>query len=293
MAEYPSVHDNDISLLKKIATNTAEVSDGTGGGGGGSGSAASTTYDNSTSGLTATDLQEAIDEAVDLIEERLVSIETTVADGQVVVYNGTGGKSGKKATGTGVAALASGVLGVVTIGSGLSYVGSTLSATGGAGGSKTLARWGAWEGQPPALNFATLDTRNSRKVADFDASTEESLLFLGKIPEGADLSSGIRRIVEWKTTSATSGNIGDRGSFERGNTDSDADSFAAGIESAATAVNGTTGISTFVTTDHTSGQIDGVAVGDSFYLKITRNTSAASNHAGDAELVSVELQQIA
>lgn len=33
MAEYPSVHDNDISLLKKITINTAEVSDGTGGGG--------------------------------------------------------------------------------------------------------------------------------------------------------------------------------------------------------------------------------------------------------------------
>lgn len=35
MAEYPSVNDNDISLLKKVATNTAQIADGSGGGGGG------------------------------------------------------------------------------------------------------------------------------------------------------------------------------------------------------------------------------------------------------------------
>jgi hypothetical protein len=114
MADYPTVHDNEASLLKKIATNSAQIADGSGGGGGG-GAAADTSYDNSTSGLTATEVQAAIDEAVDLIEERLVSIETSVTDGQVVVYNGTGGKSGKKATGTGMARLNDGVMTAVPV----------------------------------------------------------------------------------------------------------------------------------------------------------------------------------
>jgi hypothetical protein len=112
MSSYPTNKDNDVSLLKRIAENTADLAGGAGVGGG---TSEGTTYDNSTSGLTATDVQAAIDEAVVLIEERLVSIETTVTDGQVVLFNGTGGKSGKKAAGTGSARLVDGVLGVVPV----------------------------------------------------------------------------------------------------------------------------------------------------------------------------------
>ena len=85
-------------------------------------------------------------------------------DGEVVLFSGTGGKTGKRATGSGIAKLTSGVLGTatsgtdyapatsgtsilygngsggfnsVTIGSGLSFSTGTLSATGGGSGTVT------------------------------------------------------------------------------------------------------------------------------------------------------------
>jgi hypothetical protein len=290
MPEYPTVHDNEVSLLKKIATNTTEIS-GVGGGGGGSGS--DTTYDPSDSGLTATDVQEAIDEAVALINERIESIEDSVTDGQVIVFNGASGKSGKKATGTGIAKLDNGVLGVATIGSGLDYTGGTLSATGSSG-SKTLCRWRCDEGIPPTSNFATFNVRNARPVMEFDDTTDESLLFIGMIPEGANLSSGITVRTVWKGKTATSGNLVITSAFERGNTDSDADSFATGVDSAATAVSGTSGISVTISTTHSSSEIDGVTVGDVVILKITRKASSGSDTVvGDAQLEYVEIRQAA
>jgi hypothetical protein len=126
MTSYPTTKDNDISLLKKIVENTAEI----GSVGGGSGDAGGTTYDNTTSGLTAEDVQAAIDEVVAELETRIESIENSTTDGQVIVFNGASGKSGKKASGTGVANLVSGVLGTATIGNGLTYSGTTLSVSG-------------------------------------------------------------------------------------------------------------------------------------------------------------------
>lgn len=164
---------------------------------------------------------------------------------------------------------------------------------GGGSGSKTLAFWRAIEGEGPSSNFATPDTRNSRTVMDFDASTSEKLRFPFKVKEGADLSAGIRVITEWKATSATSGNIGTTTAFERGNTDSDSDSFAAGKDSSGVAVSGTSGISVFVTTDHDETEIDGLAAGESGILEVARNVGVSSNHSGDAELVTVEIQQLA
>jgi hypothetical protein len=292
MSEYPTVHDNDISLLKKITTNTAEISDG-GGVGGGSGTGTGTTYDPSTSGLTATDVQAAIDEAVVLIEARLESIEDTVADGQVVVFNGAGGKSGRKATGTGVAQMTDGVLGTVTIGSGLDYTGTTLSATATGGGTKTLARWTALDNHPPATNYASFDTRNSIGVLDFDDTTAESAVFVGIIPEAADFTTGMKVVLKWAATSATSGNVIWTAALERSTTDLDADSFATGVDFAASAANGTSGIVTSVSLDlNGTTEIDSIVAGDLFRLKITRKAADGSDTmTGDAELIAVEVQQ--
>lgn len=199
---------------------------------GAGGTAASVSYSNATSGLSATNVQDAIDE---------------------------------------------------------------VAASGGGGsGTKTLYRWRADEGIPPAAAYATYNVRNARPVMEFDDTADESLLFYGIIPQGADLSSGIKRREFWKAKTATSGNIISTGAFERGNTDSDADSFATGIDSAATAVNGTSGITTVVETNHSSSEIDGLTVGDDFYLKITRKaTSGSDTVSGDMQLVGLEIQQIA
>jgi hypothetical protein len=166
--------------------------------------------------------------------------------------------------------------------------------TGGSGGGTlTLARWTAADNQPPTANFATLDTRNSILVLDFDASTDESAIFVGIIPEAADFTTGISVRIHWMATSATSGAVIWESSFERSNTDLDADSFAT-AEFASGTANGTSGIITVTTINHDAGDIDGLAEGELFRLKISRDangTNGTDDAAGDAELIAVEIRQ--
>lgn len=165
-----------------------------------------------------------------------------------------------------------------------------VDANAGGGGSLTLARWTALDGQPPSSNYATFDTRNAIAVLDFDDATAESIVFVGIVPEGADFTTGITVRIVTLATSATSGNMVWTSAFERGNTDLDSDSFATGVDSAATATNGTSGIPTVVSINHSGSELDGIAAGDLFRLKITRKV-ADDTMAGDAEVIAVEIQQ--
>jgi hypothetical protein len=166
--------------------------------------------------------------------------------------------------------------------------------TGGVSGSntKTLAVFTPRNNYPPATAFATLDTRNSIAVLDFDAATIESAIFPAIIPEAADLASGLSVRITWMATTATTGNVRWRVSLERGNTDLDADSFDTASEANGTA-NGTSGIPT--TTSIPLSTIDSVAVGEPYRLRISRvgNDAANDTMTGDAELIAVEVQQVA
>jgi hypothetical protein len=163
---------------------------------------------------------------------------------------------------------------------------------GGSGGTKTYAVFTAEHNQPPSTAFATLDTRNSIAVLDYDAATDESAVFVGIMPEAASLGSGLIVRLHWMATTATSGNVRWGVQFERSNTDLDADSFAAAVE-ANGAANGTSGILT--TTAITVTDFDGIAAGDVFRLKVFRNADDATNDTmtGDAELVAVEVRSAA
>lgn len=163
----------------------------------------------------------------------------------------------------------------------------------GAGGTKTLAVFTPMTSQPPATAFATLDTRNSIAVLDFDdGATNEATVFVGIIPEGADLSSGILARIYWMATSATSGDCRWGIQFEKYGTDNDADSFDTATEAHTTA-SGTSGIA--VITEITATSIDSLAAGDQFRLKLYRDSSDTTNDtmAGDAELIAVELRGVA
>jgi hypothetical protein len=177
------------------------------------------------------------------------------------------------------------------IGSGLSVSGDTLSATA-SGGSKTYAVFTAEHNQPPATAFATLDTRNSIAVLDFDAATDESAVFVGVIPEGASLGSGLKVFIHWMASTATSGNCRWGVQFEKSGTDLDSDSFDTATE-AHSAANGTSGIETV--TEITATAIDSLAAGDRFRLKVFRNADDATNDTmtGDAELIAVEVRSAA
>lgn len=158
-------------------------------------------------------------------------------------------------------------------------------------GSLTLARFTALDNQPPASAYAQFRTRNSIAVLDFDAATDESAVFVGTIPQGADFTTGIAVRIYWIATSATTNDVVWNSAFERGTTDLDADSFATAVAGTST-TNATSGIVTVTTINHSGAEIDSLAAGDLFRLKITRDADNGSDTmTGDAEIVAIELRQ--
>ena len=95
-------------------------------------------------------------------------------------------------------------------------------------------------------------------------------------------------------TSATSGDIDWDVALERigdQQQDIDSDGFVAvnGVDN--TAVPGTSGLVDIVAVTFTDGaDMDSVAVGEAFRLKVTRD-AASDTAAGDAELVAVEIKE--
>ena len=190
---------------------------------------------------------------------------------------------------------ATGAVEEITIGTGLSLSAGTLTATGGGGGgsgTKTFATFTPRDNQPPATAFATIDTRNSVMVLEFDAATEESSTFVGVIPEAANLASGLLVKIWWMADTATTGNVRWAASFEDTGTDLDADSFDTTVE-VTSAGAATSGIETVAQITVTT--IDGLTAGDRFRLRINRKAADATNDtmAGDAQLVAVEVRGVA
>ena len=176
-----------------------------------------------------------------------------------------------------------------TTGNVLTSNGTTwTSAAPAASGTKTIRQLTPRDNQPPSSAFATLDTRNSIAVLDFDTATEEAAIFVGVIPEGATLTSGITVRITWTAATATSGDCRWGAQWMRCNTDLDSDSFDTATE-ATTTTNGTSGIPN--TTSITCTAIDSVAAGETYRLRIYRDTGdAADTMAGDAELLTVEVR---
>jgi hypothetical protein len=185
-----------------------------------------------------------------------------------------------------IAELALGASGTVLQSGGSSSSPSFAAITAG---TKTVARFTPRDNQPPSTAFATLDTRNSVLVLDFDDTTDESAVFVGVIPEGVTLANGLTTRLVWMATSATSGNCRWGVQWEKVGTDLDSDSFDTETE-ATGAASGTSGIETV--TEITATAIDSIAAGDRFRLKVFRNADDATNDtmAGDAELVAVEVR---
>jgi hypothetical protein len=162
-------------------------------------------------------------------------------------------------------------------------------------GSKTIATWGVgMSSQPPASNFATLDTRNSRPLGDLDDTTDENFYLDGVVPDEADLSSGIAIDTWYCMTIATSGNIVPANALERliaGGQDFDSDGFDT-ESTVVSAVNGTSGVLSKATITLTA--IDSLAPGDPFRLKCGRRPSNGSDNAsGDAEYWMVRARWVA
>ena len=189
----------------------------------------------------------------------------------------------------GVAMLSCTNAGAVSIPGTLSVGGSAVVVTTDARLTKTLARFTARDNQPPATNFATLDTRNSILVLEFDAATEESATFIGVINENATLPNGLTVRLWWMGDTATSGNVRWGVQFEDTGTDLDANSYDTNAQ-ATSAASGTGGIESVASITITT--IDSLTAGDRFRLRVYRVAADATNDTmtGDAQLVAVEVR---
>lgn len=154
------------------------------------------------------------------------------------------------------------------------------------------------DNEPPSANYATPDVRNGHPVLDFDGATDEEAIFTGILPRNY-AGGGLTVYLHVMFTSATSGNARWQADIERmddgGSTDLDSDSFTGTFQSAAGNPNGTSGVTTLVTITFTSGaQMDNLAAGEAFRLKIRRDadgTSGTDDVTTDAELVAVEIKE--
>lgn len=160
----------------------------------------------------------------------------------------------------------------------------------------TLCFFSPLANEPPAANFATPDLRNGHPVLDFDSTVDEEAVFTGVLPSGY-AGGGLTVLCRWLFTSATSGTISVQAAIETmqgGGHDLDADDFAAFQAGSATA-NATSGVISTSTITFTNGaQMDNLAAGGAFRLKIRRDaddTVGTDNAAGDAELLGISISE--
>jgi len=150
------------------------------------------------------------------------------------------------------------------------------------------------QNEPPATNYATLDTRNSVPVLDFDADTDESAVFGGVLPNNY-AGGGLTITLVWMATTATTGDVVWNADIERHQDDAfdiDADGFA-GANAATGTTASASGEQQYTDITFTSGSdMDDLAAGESFRIKITRDANNASDTmANDAELLRVIIKE--
>lgn len=148
--------------------------------------------------------------------------------------------------------------------------------------------------QPPAVSLATLDVRGQHPVLDFDDTVDEHAIFGAIMPRNY-ANSGVTVYLHYAMTSATSGNVVWNVAFERiGDEiqDIDGEGFAAAnaVADAVPSVSGKVAVASIAFTD--GADMDSVAVGEAFCLKVTRDADNAGDTAsGDAELLRVEVKE--
>ena len=157
----------------------------------------------------------------------------------------------------------------------------------------TLLEFLPFNNEPPAANYATLDTRNYHPCLDFDATTNEYAVFSAVMPRNY-AGGGLTVYLHYAMSSAEADTIDWDAAFERiGDEvlDIDGDSFAAVQSVDNTTVPGTTGLVDIVNIAFANGaEMDSIAVGELFRIKIDRD-AVSDTAAGDAELVAVEIKE--
>lgn len=150
--------------------------------------------------------------------------------------------------------------------------------------------------EPPAAAFATFDTRNAVLVLDFDDSTSESVDFPCFMPRHYG-GGGLTVTIGWMfTSSGTPGtdtcawdvafaSVGDD------TDDIDGSLFAAVNSVTATSASADGEVAYDVITFTDGADMDSVAAGEYFRLRLTRDAASGTTSPGDAELVFIEIKE--
>ena len=150
--------------------------------------------------------------------------------------------------------------------------------------------------EPPAADYATLNARNDHPVLEFDDTDDESAVFSGVLPRHY-AGGGLTVHLHYAMATDNNGKVRWDAAFERigdGVQDLDADGFASAKSVNVNPVPGTAGHVDIVSIAFSHGaEIDSLAVGEAFRLKVTRKPSDTSNDTavGDAQLVAVEIKE--
>jgi hypothetical protein len=148
------------------------------------------------------------------------------------------------------------------------------------------------DAEPPSSNYATLDQRNGHPVLEFDQTTNESAVFSLFMPDSY-AGGGLTVELVWCSETA-SGDVDWDVAIERigdAQQDIDSDGFAAVQSTDNNTVPGTSGNTDVTTITFTDGaQMDSVAAGEMFRLKVTRD-AASDTLADDAQLLGVLVRE--
>ena len=164
----------------------------------------------------------------------------------------------------------------------------------------TLAILYPQHNNPPAAAYATRDTRNGHPVLNFDGTTDEEAIFSSILPRR--YAGGGLTVNLWVgCASATTGTMRWQADIERAGIadgsgqDIDSDGFTGTFESNGVSAPAAAGQFAVCAITITSGaQMDSLAVGEPFRLKIRRDadgTSGTDNIASDCQLLAIEIQE--
>jgi len=146
--------------------------------------------------------------------------------------------------------------------------------------------------EPPSVNFATPDTRNNHPVLDF--ALNEIAIFSSALPRHYN-GGGVTVYLHYAMTSDEADDIKLETYFERigdQQQDIDADGFAAAQNTGDITVPGTSGNVDIISTTHANGaEMDSIAVGEGFRLKVKRVAVAGTDASDDLELRFVEIKE--
>lgn len=160
----------------------------------------------------------------------------------------------------------------------------------------TLCIFRAIHGFPPSdVTAATPNVRNGHFVYEFDAATDWFLDFEDVLPRNY-AGGGLTITVAWMAASGTTGACRWQIGIERQDTGTDLDANSiASTQSGGNTTSATSGAPTYTTITFTNGaQMDSLAVGECFRLRINRDadgTSGTDDMTGLAQLLAIEIRE--